>query len=111
MLSCSAVVWLERDGRSWVREGKSSRSGSLSALQVWSQHRTRIQLGCRALGAYDPAGGCAMKHSQRGAMSMHRVCDSLTQRLMLLCAWVSTLAQPLLHASRGLGSTLWGIHL
>ena len=51
-----------------------------------------IQLGCRALGAYAPVRGCAVKHPRRGAMCTHGVRDSLTPRPMLLCAWASTLA-------------------
>lgn len=86
MLSCSAVVGLQRDGRSWVREGKSSRSASLFCFTGTS--KSLIQLGCRALGGFDPGRGSATKHPGKGEMCTHRGCDSLT----LLCAGVSPLA-------------------
>lgn len=89
VLSCSAVVWLERDRHSWVKEGKSSRSGRLSALQVCSQLRRSRQQSSWDAGVWVLTILCYEAPSRE---SMHGIHDSLTLRPLLLCAQASTLA-------------------
>lgn len=114
MLSCSAVVWLERDGRSWAREGKSSRSGSLSALQVCSRHRSGGERSSRDAGPWVLMlpRGAVPRSTLAGVRCAHTGFATASPRGP--CCFVPGRVprqQPLLHASRGLGSSLWGIHL